>query len=192
MEQISDERVAELLYDLQAPDNEWEGLSALVERHEVVQALDDLQAARETIKALQGGKYYHDLHCNVSRDEPMGCAGCSCYMYQRVAEAEKKIKALGWQKITPENLPNRGDEVLEPGTSTHGPKVIHAVTKWIEWLKFWKWHRHACYTRDDETGIWGECSVCHERFGFVSKAALRRFCDREVAQRVKAEADNAN
>jgi hypothetical protein len=42
----------------------------------------------ERLAPLLGGQYYHDLHCNASRAKPMGCSGCSCYMYQRARKAE--------------------------------------------------------------------------------------------------------
>lgn len=34
----------------------------------------------------------------------------------------------------------------------------------------------------DETGCWGECAKCGERVGFVSRADLRRYCEREEAK----------
>lgn len=40
---------------------------------------------------LKGGKHYHDLHCNVSREHPMGCDGCSCTMYKRALKAERFV-----------------------------------------------------------------------------------------------------
>ena len=46
------------------------------------------------VEKLQGGKYYHDLHCNTSREEPMGCPGCSCFMYQRARAAEAALPGL--------------------------------------------------------------------------------------------------
>ncbi|MBT6047044.1 MAG: RNA 2'-phosphotransferase [Candidatus Scalindua sp.] len=39
-------------------------------------------------------QYYHDVHCNVTRHEPMGCEGCSCYMTQKLNSAQTKIAEL--------------------------------------------------------------------------------------------------
>lgn len=36
--------------------------------------------------------YYHDVHCNASRQEPMGNYGCSCFMTQRAKRAENNVK----------------------------------------------------------------------------------------------------
>lgn len=36
--------------------------------------------------------HYHDVHCNTSRTQPMGCEGCSCDMYQRTLRAENKLE----------------------------------------------------------------------------------------------------
>ena len=36
----------------------------------------------------------HDLHCNADRENPMGSAGCSCFMYQRALKAESEIGKL--------------------------------------------------------------------------------------------------
>lgn len=40
-----------------------------------------------------------------------------------------------------------------------------------------------CVPRDDDTGCWGECVDCGKRFGFVSRADLRSYLDRETAVR---------
>jgi putative RNA 2'-phosphotransferase len=39
-------------------------------------------------------QYYHDIHCNAIRHEPMGCPGCSCYMNQKLLAAKLRIKEL--------------------------------------------------------------------------------------------------
>jgi len=49
----------------------------------------------------------------------------------------------------------------------------------VTW-KFWKWHFCRCVTQSDDTGCWGECIVCHKRFGFVSRADLRAYADKEI------------
>ncbi len=36
-----------------------------------------------------------------------------------------------------------------------------------------------CAPEDDETGCWGECIHCGRRFGFVDRATLRAYADRE-------------
>jgi hypothetical protein len=56
----------------------------------------------------------------------------------------------------------------------------------VTW-KFWKWHRHQCRTMADLTGCWGECIVCGERFGFVTRAELRAYCDRDIGERLSAQ-----
>lgn len=52
---------------------------------------ENAQLIKDAIDKLYPGKYYHDPHCNVSREEPMGCAGCSCTMYKRVLVAERFV-----------------------------------------------------------------------------------------------------
>lgn len=42
-------------------------------------------------------KYYHDGHCNAGRHQPMGCSGCSCFMYKRVLKAELGVCPLKGQ-----------------------------------------------------------------------------------------------
>jgi hypothetical protein len=37
----------------------------------------------------------------------------------------------------------------------------------------------ACVPKDDDTGCWGECIRCGRRHGFVSRADLRSYLDRE-------------
>lgn len=53
--------------------------------------------------------------------------------------------------------------------------------------RFWHWlkslHRHRCRTEWDDTGCWGECIICHERFGFVTRAELRAYADHEILMR---------
>lgn len=39
----------------------------------------------------------------------------------------------------------------------------------------------------DETGCWGQCRKCGNRAGFVSRAALRRYADAEIANAKGAE-----
>lgn len=48
----------------------------------------------------------------------------------------------------------------------------------IKWWQFW--HRHVCLTRSDGTGVWGECVVCGERFGFVSRWELEEYFEGRV------------
>ena len=36
---------------------------------------------------------------------------------------------------------------------------------------------------DDETGCWGECIHCGKRAGFVDRATLRAYADREYEMR---------
>jgi hypothetical protein len=52
----------------------------------------------------------------------------------------------------------------------------------INW-KFWTWHRCRCRTQSDDTGCWGECVICHKRYGFVTRAELRAFSEHEQAAR---------
>ena len=49
-----------------------------------------------------------------------------------------------------------------------------------KWWQFWKWHIHRCQTMGDDNAVWGECVVCHEKFGVVDRKALRAYCDREI------------
>jgi hypothetical protein len=37
----------------------------------------------------------------------------------------------------------------------------------------------------DRTGCWGECIVCHQRFGYVTRAELRRYADREIDREIE-------
>lgn len=40
-------------------------------------------------------------------------------------------------------------------------------------------------TNSDEGGCWGECVLCQKRAGFVSRAVLRAYIDREIRERAK-------
>lgn len=51
------------------------------------------------------------------------------------------------------------------------------------WSSIRSWHTHKCRTEFDDTGCWGECIVCHRRFGFVTRAELRAYADREIELR---------
>jgi hypothetical protein len=51
--------------------------------------------------------------------------------------------------------------------------------------QFWKWHIHRCRTEGDDTGCWGECIVCGQRFGFVTREDLRAYADREVNRLIR-------
>lgn len=51
----------------------------------------------------------------------------------------------------------------------------------MKWWQFWKWHFHRCHTMSDATGCWGECIVCGDKFGFVSRKELMAYCDAEIA-----------
>ncbi|MBZ9759432.1 hypothetical protein LB553_00835 [Mesorhizobium sp. CA8] len=46
-------------------------------------------------------------------------------------------------------------------------------------------------TQSDDTGCWGECTLCGKRVGFVDRATLRAFADaeylREMARRAALE-----
>ena len=35
-------------------------------------------------------------------------------------------------------------------------------------------------TESDNTGVWGECTICGKRVGFVDRATLRAFADAEI------------
>lgn len=37
-----------------------------------------------------------------------------------------------------------------------------------------------CRPASDDTGCWGECIHCGKRFGFVDRATLRAYADREI------------
>ena len=43
-------------------------------------------------------QYYHDIHCNAFRHEPMGCPECSCYMNLKLITAQTHIKELEKEK----------------------------------------------------------------------------------------------
>jgi len=47
---------------------------------------------------IEMNEYYHDVHCNTNRHEPMGCEGCSCYMFQKLIAAQTCIKNLKKEK----------------------------------------------------------------------------------------------
>lgn len=67
----------------------------LIPREVLVPELKHLvEAATEAQRERQAnGEYYHELHCNASRREPMGNAGCSCLMYKRARAAEQQLEA---------------------------------------------------------------------------------------------------
>lgn len=53
--------------------------------------------------------------------------------------------------------------------------------------------RCPCRTADNDTHIWGECTICGEKFGVVSREFVRRHsfvleCDAAFAARMKSEA----
>ncbi len=41
-------------------------------------------------------------------------------------------------------------------------------------------------TASDASGIWGECSTCGKRAGYVTRDELRAYADREVEIRLKS------
>jgi hypothetical protein len=45
---------------------------------------------------------------------------------------------------------------------------------------------HTFMQQSDESGCWGECSICGKRVGFVDGTTLRRFADAEAAARKAA------
>lgn len=47
----------------------------------------------------------------------------------------------------------------------------------------WTRNCHTFSTESDETGCWGQCSICQKRVGFVSRAELRRYADAEAEAR---------
>lgn len=49
-------------------------------------------------------------------------------------------------------------------------------------VKPWMPHIHRCTTKFDETGYWGECLICHRRFGVMSQADLMAVCDADLAK----------
>ena len=48
------------------------------------------------------------------------------------------------------------------------------------WWQFWKWHFCRCTTQSHNDGVWGECVICHNRYGYVDRQTLRAYCDREI------------
>jgi hypothetical protein len=46
--------------------------------------------------------------------------------------------------------------------------------------EFSKWHFHKCFTESDNDGVWGQCIICHKRFGYVDRKTLRAYIDREI------------
>lgn len=46
-------------------------------------------------------------------------------------------------------------------------------------------------TNEDEHGIWGECSKCGKRAGYISRATLRAYADREVEAALNPHPDTS-
>lgn len=62
-------------------------------------------------------------------------------------------------------------------------------------IRLWNpltWHLHKCVTESDETGVWGECIVCHARFGFVDRKTLRRYIEAEIARQMTLKEPHDN
>jgi hypothetical protein len=56
----------------------------------------------------------------------------------------------------------------------------------MTWWKFWKWHACECRTMHDDTGSWGECVICHKRYGFVSRERLNKIADEDLEALMQA------
>lgn len=44
-------------------------------------------------------EFYHDLHCNTSRNKPMGCEGCSCYLAQAARSSKYALELIQLMKV---------------------------------------------------------------------------------------------
>jgi cell division protein FtsB len=57
-----------------------------------------LRAENEKLKELYRqyttgeAKYYHDVWCNASRQQPMGCEGCSCTIGHQIKQLQAEIE----------------------------------------------------------------------------------------------------
>lgn len=72
---------------------------------------------------------------NPDFNERFACSDCgenfitlcdAARLKQTIAELRAEVERLSWKLITPESLPNRGDEALRLPSETHGPIVIPA------------------------------------------------------------------
>lgn len=54
----------------------------------------------------------------------------------------------------------------------------------LDTLLCWLGRCRMCKPTFDDSGCWGECVICHKRHGFVSRADLRSYLDREQAAQV--------
>jgi hypothetical protein len=62
---------------------------------------------------------------------------------------------------------------------------LTALRKPLCWLGLCQTFR----TESDDTGAWGECSLCGKRVGFVSRADLRAFADAEYEREMAGRED---
>lgn len=51
--------------------------------------------------------------------------------------------------------------------------------RWLQSLLCRFGHCMQCRTAEDEQGIWGQCINCGKRHGYVDRATLRAYIDRE-------------
>ncbi len=53
---------------------------------------EEARLYEESLKELFQHEYYHDIHCNADRKQPMGCEGCSCTMYQEYKKHKEELR----------------------------------------------------------------------------------------------------
>lgn len=69
----------------------------IAEIQEMLTAVLEDRRSRHGMQPFDDGEYVHMLHCNASRDEPVGCYGCSCPIGRRFKgqhQAEAAFDAL--------------------------------------------------------------------------------------------------
>ena len=82
------------------------------------------------------------------------------------------LKAL-LDRLTPKSATTSKDGytgVIESGPATNPLRKILCLTGMCFTFR----------TQSDDTGCWGECSICQKKVGFVSREALRRYADQEI------------
>lgn len=119
---------------------------------------------------MNNDKYFHFLHCNASRNIPMGSEGCSCPTPEKYYQLEKELKIckdnLNFKINTCDSLLKKAEELeierddYKKWCERHAESFI----KCIDLLHEYRYALRQCtpFTLTTPRGL-NNCEFCHQK-----------------------------
>ena len=86
-------------------------------------------------------QYYHDVWCSASRNEPMGCPGCSCTIGKEIKSLNKRLLELEAEHTALRNeLQSTVDAAMKDDTVVGRLAILDGrIHRWKVFLEYGNW-----------------------------------------------------